>query len=238
MPDRLGSATLSRYTGGLMSDDGLELDSDALEERLVGRRSTIRRHRRALARAVLTAAILVSVAACTYSGTTPGKPIDTNAEDAEGRANLSILQFVIDTGQIDPAKIPPGVLLNGTVAQTATAGVFGQRYERLYIGPNRQRILDEEIPRLTGLLNGPGPASDAQAGAVVVQELVDAGYLDGQSFGVDAGKGLVQASPTVTGWVTAHAGDPLCPGVNVTVAQEQHRVAGFVIAAENDSPHT
>lgn len=187
---------------------------------------------------VITAAILVSVAACTDSGTTPGKPVDTNADDALAQADLSILQFVIDTGQIEPAKIPPGVLQNGTVAQTATARVFGQRYERLYIGPNRQLVFDEEVPRITGLLYAPGPASDAAAGAVVVQELVDAGYLDGQAFGVDAGGGLVQAGPAVAGWVSARAGDPLCPGVSVTVGQEQRRVAGFVIAPESAGPHT
>ena len=104
-----------------------------------------------------------------------------------------------------------------------------------YIGPGSHFTVDDEVDHVTGFLGGPAPTSDAAAGSVVVQELVDAGYLDGKAFGAGA-DGLIKPGPPVTAWVSAHAADPLNPGGSVTDGQEQKRVAGIVLPAI--TPHS
>jgi hypothetical protein len=193
-----------------------------------------RRRTRFLGAGIL-ASVVVGVAACDHSGSTPGQV--THVDDAaDQRASLSVLQFYIDTGQVVPAAIPAGVVQNGTVTVAGPTMGLLIRLSQHYIGPARKFSVNDDAGRLAGLLHGPGPASDAEAALVVAQELVDAGYQDAQSFGGAAGDGLIKSGSAVSAWVGAHSGDPLSPGANVTVGQEQRRVAGFVYSPSSGEP--
>jgi len=191
-------------------------------------------------------AVTVSLAACS-SKSGPHMSDGERDDLAVGRAEWCSLQFVLDTDMIPAREMIPNAVENGVIAESATARLLYQRETTLFLSPHHSSTgptVGSETDRLTqfvqlvpGLENSKGHPKgqpkltpDQAADVVLVQELADAGYLDGRVFGATQTGGQIQPSPAVYDWVTAHSGDPLKPGVTATMAIEKQRIFGFISA--------
>src|SRR2546423_7119234 len=167
---------------------------------------------------------------------------------AVGCAQRTALQFVLDTDMI-PARemIPEAVDKGGIITESVKTGQLYDRETSLYLSPNhgpQGPTVESEADRITQIMRlapalesskghpkgQPKLTPDQAADVVLVQELADAGYLDGRVFGATQTGGQIQPSPAVYDWVTAHSGDPLKPGVTATMAIEKQRIFGFISA--------
>ncbi|NUR57650.1 MAG: hypothetical protein HOV87_02920 [Catenulispora sp.] len=196
------------------------------------------------AKLMLVAAATLVLAGCS-SGSGPGLSADQRDGLAPTRAAMSVLQFVIDTGATPRPDVEkrPSAVADGVVVTNVESRLLYQMEATRYLGPARTTSVGSEAERATGVIQlvpglqgskgrpegKPELTADRAAAAVVVQELADAGYVDGQVFGAPGKGGVIEPGAAVDAWVAAHGADPLVPGAVTTVATEKQRVLGLLL---------
>ena len=183
--------------------------------------------------AVLASALLVVVSACSSAPKQSAADRLQHYSDSHATAALMLQQFEIDTGWIslDQLRALNCVDPDGTLRACNSFRVWFSLRGNYVIGPGSHVAGDDAEDHMAALMHHLVALSPEQvAHALLIQELVDAGYLHAQDFGAD-GDGVVAPGPTVDRWIGAHGSQLLCQGARADVGVESERVLAAMVDA-------
>lgn len=195
---------------------------------------------------VSTAIVLVisaGVAGCSQHSSPPRHDDGYYTALAGSRSQVVIVQFGIDTMQLNQADLGPNVLENGVVVDGANLLSWFDDQKSRQLATRSTVTLKTEAERAAGVIQmtalaqpnadrkrKTSPISADEAGRVAVLQALADGNLITRSDAGPAfnGNGLVVAGPAVDAWFNTHADQPLVPGAAITVRGEVARFAAEI----------
>lgn len=189
---------------------------------------------------VFAAATSIGGVGCSQQSSPPKHDDGYYAGFANQRSWAAIVQFGIDSKQLDVATLPPQMVAGGVAVDGGDLASWFDDQKSRQLASGSTVTLDDAARhvahaiQLTALAQtnedrkrkAPPISVDAAARVAVVQALVDGNWITRGDLGAAADDtGQAVAGPAADAWFSAHADQPLVQGASVTVRAEVARFA-------------